>query len=87
MADVTQLPAEELKELLQSVAVLNSSTKEWELALKPDRQFEKNNSDIVQRQELVWKSKEEQFREMEKEKPPAPTNSKRIRKRSVREAH
>lgn len=86
MADVTQLPAEELKELLQSVAVLNTETKDWELAVVPDPQFEANNSDLVQRQELVWRSKEEQFSEMETEKPAAGGHNKRVRKRSVRES-
>ena len=87
MAERTQLPAEELKEILESVSVLNKTTKEWELALSPDRQFELNNSDVVQRQELVWKSKEQQFSELEAEKPATSSHAKRIRKRSVREAH
>lgn len=78
---------EELKEVLASVAELNSTTKVWELSLLPDLKFEAANSDLVQRQELVWRSKEQQFNEMEAEKPPAVTQSKRIRKRSVREAH
>lgn len=86
MADVTQLPAEELKEIMQSVAVLNDVSKEWELAIEQDDQFELNNSDLVQRQDLVWRSKEEQFKEMEAEKPPLASFSKRIRKRSIRES-
>lgn len=89
MAEVTQLPAEELKEVLMSVAVLNAATKEWELTLPPDPQFELHNSDLVQRQELVWRSKEEQFNEMEAEKPSSTAalpHSKRVRKRSIRES-
>lgn len=86
LAEVTQLPAEELKELFESIAVLNNVSKEWELALPPDTQFEKNNSDLVQRQELVWRSKEDEFSEMEAEKPSTSSNSKRVRKRSVRES-
>lgn len=90
MAEVTQLPFEELKEVLMTASVLNTATKEWELKLSPDRTFEKNNSDLVQRQELVWRSKEQEFADMEKEKPAATTSaqsSKRVRKRSIREAH
>lgn len=86
MADVTQLPAEELKEIMESVAVLNDVSKEWEMAVEHDQQFEKNNSDLVQRQDLVWRSKEEQFSKMEAERPSTSTFSKRIRKRSVRES-
>lgn len=87
MSEVTQLPAEELKELLKSVAVLNNVSKEWELAVEPDPQFESHNSDLVQRQELVWRSKEEEFREMEAERPStSSSHSKRIRKRSIRES-
>lgn len=86
MSEVTQLPAEELKELLKSVAVLNNVSKEWELAIDDDPHFELHNSDLVQRQELVWRSKEEEFSEMEVEKPSTSAHSKRIRKRSIRES-
>lgn len=91
LAEVTQLPAEELKEILLSVSVLNMETKEWELSVSHDYQFEMNNSDLVKRQELVWRSKEEQFAEMEAEKPTTSKaepsgHSKRVRKRSIREA-
>lgn len=90
MAEVTLLPAEELREILESVSVLNLTTKEWELALEPNPLFEKRNADLVQRQDMLWKSKEEQFAEMEDVKPTTATAaslSKRTRKRSIREAH
>lgn len=80
-SQITQLPMEEVKQIIISVAKLNSS-KKWELFLEPDLDFEKKNQEIVQRQEVYWKSKLEQFKEMESEK----TITKRIRKKSVRDA-
>lgn len=80
-SQVTQLPMEEVKQIITSVAKLNSS-KKWELFLEPDLDFEKKNQEIVQRQEVYWKSKMEIFKEMETEK----TTTKRVRKKSVRDA-
>lgn len=80
-SQITQLPMEEVKQIITSVAKLNSS-KKWELFLEPDLDFEKKNQEIFQRQEVYWKSKLEQFKEMESEK----TITKRIRKKSVRDA-
>lgn len=80
-SQVTQLPMEEVKQIITSVAKLNAS-KKWELFLEPDLDFEKKNQEIVQRQEVYWKSKLEIFKEMESEK----TIIKRVRKKSVRDA-
>lgn len=80
-SQITQLPMEEVKQIITSVAKLNTS-KKWELFLEPDLDFEKKNQEIVQRQEVYWKSKLEMFKEMESEK----TITKRVRKKSVRDA-
>lgn len=84
---VTQLPSEETKEVLESVAYLTFKKDDfgnkksvWELLKPPDIDFEKRHPDLVQRQEALWKAQEEKFIEMEHEKP-----EKRKRTRSVRE--
>lgn len=79
IALVVQMPAEELLEIFQSVAKLQPN-KGWELLLPPDDSFELKYPDIVQRQQLYWRAKDEMFREMDLEKSP-----KRVRKKSVRE--
>ncbi|XP_075160810.1 RNA polymerase III subunit E [Haematobia irritans] len=76
----TQLPPEEALEVLQSVAKPNSE-KKWELMLPPDLQFEQRYSDLVQRQEMVWRATEQTYNEMDHEKSP-----KRARKRSQRDS-
>lgn len=75
----TQLPYEEVSEILQSVARLNVE-KKWELLLPPDHTFEARYPDLVQRQEMMWRARENAFNEMDYEKSP-----KRVRKRSLRE--
>lgn len=77
---VIQLPPEEVKEILQSVAQVSS--RGWELPLMPDLKFEGKYPELVQRQEMFWRSKEDLFSEMESEKVP-----KRVRKRSIRESN
>lgn len=70
---------EEVKQIITSVAKMSSS-KKWELFLEPDLDFENRNQEIVQRQEVYWKSKHEIFKEMESKK----TITKRVRKKSER---
>jgi DNA-directed RNA polymerase III subunit RPC5 len=80
---ITQLPYEETREVLESVAhlkVTEKRSKIWDLLKPADFDFEKRHPEIVQRQEIFWKAQEEKFTEMEQEK-----NEKRTRKRSVRE--
>lgn len=80
---LTQLPVEETKEVLESIASVKTSEKSkiWELLKAPDYEFEKRHPEIVQRQDAFWKAQEEKFLEMESEK-----NEKRTRKKSVRES-
>ncbi|XP_059615952.1 DNA-directed RNA polymerase III subunit RPC5 [Phlebotomus argentipes] len=79
IAAVIQLPPEEVKEILLSVAQVSS--RGWELPLMPDVRFEAKYPEMVSRQELWWRSREDLFAEMESEKGP-----KRVRKRSIRES-
>lgn len=76
---VTQIPAEETKEILESVAKLRLK-KGWELLQPPDQEFEAKYPEIVQRQEIYWKAQEAKFHELENEKP-----EKRVRKKSFRD--
>ena len=85
MIEVTQLPCEEITEILGDIASLNDFSKEWELSENTDQLFISKNSDLVHRQELIWKSKEDLFTEMEQERPSI-SSIKRIRKRSIRES-
>jgi DNA-directed RNA polymerase III subunit RPC5 len=81
---VTQLPYEETREVLESVAHLKVTEKRnkiWDLLKSADFDFEKRHPEIVQRQEAFWKAQEEKFSEMEAEK-----SEKRTRKRSVRDS-
>lgn len=80
---VTQLPVNEVQEILESIACLNTDgkTKYWEFTKSPDYDFEKRHQDIVQRQDSIWKSQEEKFAEMESEK-----QEKRPRKKSIRDS-
>lgn len=79
IANVVQLPPEEVKEILLTVGRLNQN-KQWELQQAPDLTFENKYQEIVQRQEMYWRAKEDKFNEMELERSP-----KRVRKKSVRE--
>ncbi|XP_063699538.1 DNA-directed RNA polymerase III subunit RPC5 [Culicoides brevitarsis] len=76
----TQLPPEEAKQVLESVAKLTG--KVWELIQREDRAFSQKYPELVQRQQLYWDAKAESFREMEAAKE----SQKRIRKKSHRES-
>lgn len=78
----TQLPPDEVKEILLTVATLDASKNKWQLLQSPDLQFEKNNQELKQRQDVYWRAKELKFQEMEMEQK---SQSKRSRKRSIRE--
>lgn len=81
---ITQLPQEETKEVLESLAyvkVTDKKSKIWDLLRQADYDFEKRHPEIVQRQEAFWKAQEEKFSLMEAEK-----SEKRVRKKSVRES-
>lgn len=78
----TQLPPDEVKEILLTVAKLDTSKNKWHLLQTPDTQFEKNNQELKQRQDVYWRAKELKFQEMEMDQK---SQSKRSRKRSIRE--
>lgn len=77
---ITQIPPEETREILESVARLKTG-KGWELLQPFDHEFEKKYPETVQRQEIYWKAQETKFLELENEKP-----EKRVRKKSFRDS-
>lgn len=80
--EIIQLPTEETKEILLSIAKLGANKKSWELVQTQDMDFEKRHPELVQRQELYWNAKIEQFQELENNV----RDSKRVRKKSHRES-
>lgn len=78
----TQIPPDEVKQILLTVAKLDTTKNKWHLLQSPDVQFEKNNQELKQRQDVYWRAKELKFQEMEMEQK---SQSKRSRKRSIRE--
>ncbi|XP_058831226.1 DNA-directed RNA polymerase III subunit RPC5-like [Topomyia yanbarensis] len=76
LALITQLPTEEIREILCSVAKLNSD-RSWSLLLPPNEEFSVNEQEISDRQTAFWTARADKFNEMEK-------STKRVRKRSSR---
>lgn len=76
LALITQLPTEEIREILCSVARLNSD-RTWSLLLPPNEEFSANEQEISDRQNAFWTARADKFNEMEK-------CTKRVRKKSVR---
>lgn len=76
LALITQLPTEEIREILCSVAKLNSD-RSWSLLLPPNKEFSANEQEISDRQNAFWTARAEKFNEMEK-------CTKRVRKKSSR---
>lgn len=79
ISSVTQVPAEEVVELLSSLSKRDSKNG-WILLQPPDLRFEQKYPDIKQRQDIYWRSKEELFLEMEQEA----RSPRRKRKTSVK---
>lgn len=63
VAEAVKLPPEEVKEILCSVACLQSN-KKWSLLIPPDPDFDAKYPDIVQRQNLFWEARQKQFNDM-----------------------
>lgn len=77
LAFITQLPSEEIREILCSVAKLNTSDRTWSLLLPPNEDFSANEQEISDRQNAFWTARADKFNEMEK-------STKRVRKKSSR---
>ncbi|KAL1394578.1 hypothetical protein pipiens_003021 [Culex pipiens pipiens] len=76
LALITQLPTEEIREILCSVARLNPD-RTWSLLLPSNEEFSANEQEISDRQNAFWTARADKFNEMER-------STKRVRKRSGR---
>uniref|UniRef100_A0A2M4AQ09 Putative dna-directed rna polymeraseiii 80 kDa polypeptide n=1 Tax=Anopheles triannulatus TaxID=58253 RepID=A0A2M4AQ09_9DIPT len=84
LAIITQLPVEEIREILCSVAKLNPAERCWSLLLPPNESFGVDEQEISERQNAFWTARADKFGEMERNTH-APT-TKRVRKRSQRDS-
>uniref|UniRef100_A0A182JGU0 Uncharacterized protein n=1 Tax=Anopheles atroparvus TaxID=41427 RepID=A0A182JGU0_ANOAO len=92
LTTITQLPTEEVREILRSIAVLNTASRTWSMLLPPNDTFlTVDEQEISDRQSAFWLARSEKFSEMEQcsssaaaAAPPGST-TKRVRKRSTRE--
>lgn len=79
LTTITKLPEEEAKQVLEGLSVYHEG-KGWRLILSPDPNFERTYPDLVQRQNLYWNGKQEEFIELEQ------IETGRRRKKSHRES-
>lgn len=63
---ITQLPPDEVKELLLTVSKWDGKHC-WQMLCAPNVQFEERYPELKQRQDIFWRSKDELFTEMEHE--------------------
>lgn len=66
ISTVTQVPSDEVKELMLTIAKWDSKNG-WQLLRPPCPRFEQKYPELKQRQDIFWRSKEEIFLEMEQE--------------------
>lgn len=66
ISTVTQVPPEEILELLQTISKLDGKSG-WQLLCPPNYRFEQKYPELKQRQDIFWRSKDDLFLEMEQE--------------------
>lgn len=66
ISTVTQIPAEEVEELLLTISKWDGKNG-WQLLRPPNLRFEQKYPELKQRQDNFWRSKEELFLELEQE--------------------
>uniref|UniRef100_A0A182WJZ8 DNA-directed RNA polymerase III subunit RPC5 n=1 Tax=Anopheles minimus TaxID=112268 RepID=A0A182WJZ8_9DIPT len=82
---VTQLPAEEIREILSTIAKLNTADRTWSMLLPPNEGFQcVDEQEISDRQGAFWTARSDKFNEMERNS--SASTSKRVRKRSTRDS-
>lgn len=77
---ITQIPSEEVKELLLTVASCDKS-RNWRLVQPPDVEFDASNPELKQRQDVFWRAKDESFQELEHEAK-SPRRKRKISQKS-----
>lgn len=77
---VVQIPSEEIKDILQTMASFHRKNG-WQLLRPPNYQFEEQFQELKQRQDLFWHAKEELFLELEHEAK-SPRRKRKVSQRS-----
>lgn len=65
IAAITQIPPDEVHEIVQTVATYDRKSGVWRLLADADPLFEQKYSRHKERQDLYWRAKESKYREME----------------------
>nr|CAG4638507.1 EOG090X07NA [Cyclestheria hislopi] len=86
----TRIPTLEMKNILEQIAHFKRG-QGWEFALPFDHSFVNKNPEVVQRQEMLWKAKQQQlqqndFKTPKREPSDSPGKSRRQRRRSRRDS-
>lgn len=64
ISNVTQIPADEVKQILLTVA--KRHRKQWQLLVPPNPQFEEQHQEVKQRQDAYWRAKEATYLEWQR---------------------
>ncbi|XP_058054854.1 DNA-directed RNA polymerase III subunit RPC5 [Anopheles bellator] len=89
LAIITQLPSEEIREILGSVAKMNAADRSWSLLQPPNESFGVDEQEISERQNAFWAARADKFGEMERASNSGGgggSGAKRVRKRSMRDS-
>lgn len=78
---ITQIPSDEVKELLLTIAACDKSTG-WHLVQPPDDEFDARNPELKQRQDAYWRAKDELFQELEHEAVRSPRRKRKTSQKS-----
>lgn len=82
ISNVTQIPADEVKDILLTVAYRHQ--KQWRLLLPPSPQFEEQHQEVKQRQDAYWRAKESTYLEWQRQAEAEEKSPRRKRKTSER---
>lgn len=84
ISNITQIPADEVNEILLTIAKRNQ--KQWQLLLPPDSNFEKEHPEVKERQDKYWQPKENIYLEWQRQVEADEKSPRRKRKISERSA-
>lgn len=78
---ITQIPSDEVKELLLTIASWDKS-RGWHLVHPKDDEFDARNPELKQRQDAYWRAKDEAFEELEHEAIRSPRRKRKTSQKS-----
>lgn len=82
ISNITQIPADEVYELLLTVAKRHK--KQWQLILPADPNFDREHPEVKQRQDAYWRAKELTYLEWQRQVEADEKSPRRKRKISER---